>query len=64
MLWKEAIPAFKTGQPVGDGIGPMVVGKMMLAHEKEIISLHTALAKTDFEERHLFLLKQKDLVLL
>ena len=24
------IPVFKTGQPVGDGIGPMVVGKMML----------------------------------
>ena len=54
---KEAISAFKTGQPVGDGIGPMVVGKMMLEHPKEIISLHTALAKTDFEERHLFLLK-------
>ena len=54
---KEAIPAFKTGQPVGDGIGPMVVGKMMLGHEKEIISLQTALAKTVFEERHLFLLK-------
>ena len=25
-----AIPAFKLGQPLGDGIGPMVVGKMML----------------------------------
>lgn len=54
---KEAISAFKSGQPVGDGIGPMVVGKMMLDHKKEIISLHTALAKTDFEGRELFLLK-------
>ena len=31
---KEAIPAFKAGQPVGDGIGPMVVGKMMLDTKK------------------------------
>jgi hypothetical protein len=53
----EAIPAFKTGQPVGDGIGPMVVGKMMLDHKKEITAFQTALAKTDFEGRTLFLLK-------
>lgn len=54
---KEAIPAFKAGQPVGDGIGPMVVGKMMLKHSKEKIAFQTSLAKTDFEDRHLFLLK-------
>jgi hypothetical protein len=53
----EAIPAFKSGQPVGDGIGPMIVGKMMLNCEKETISFQTILAKTDFEDRHLFLLK-------
>ena len=53
----EAISAFKSGQPVGDGIGPMVVGKMMLECEKETISFQTILAKTDFEDRHLFLLK-------
>ena len=54
---KDAIPAFKTGQPVGDGIGPMVVGKMMLNIEKEIIAFQTTFAKTDFEDRALFLLK-------
>lgn len=54
---KEAIPAFKSGQPVGDGIGPMVVGKMMLDCNKETVSFQTSLAKIDFEERHLFLLK-------
>jgi len=54
---KEAIPAFKTGQPVGDGIGPMVVGKMMLSHEKESIAFQTSLSKTTFEDRKLFLLK-------
>ncbi len=54
---KEAIPAFKTGQPVGDGIGPMVVGKMMLNHEKESIAFQTSLSKITFEDRKLFLLK-------
>ena len=54
---QAAIPAFKTGQPIGDGIGPMVVGKMMLNEEKEIISFQTAMAKTTFEQRKLFLLK-------
>ena len=54
---KDAIPAFKTGQPVGDGIGPMVVGKMMLNIEKETVAFQTTLAKTNFEGRTLFLLK-------
>jgi len=54
---KEAIPAFKEGQPVGDGIGPMVVGKMMLDSQKETIAFQTVLAKTEFENRTLFLLK-------
>jgi len=26
----DAVPAFKQGQPIGDGIGPLVVGEMML----------------------------------
>ena len=54
---KDAIPAFKAGQPVGDGIGPMVVGKMMLNIEKETIAFETTFAKTNFEDRTLFLLK-------
>ena len=52
-----SISAFKTGQPLGDGIGPMVVGKMMLDVEKEIISFQTALAKIEYEKRKLFLVK-------
>jgi len=54
---KDAITAFKTGQPVGDGIGPMVVGKMMLDNPKEKIAFHTSLSKIDFEDRTLFLIK-------
>ena len=52
-----SIPAFKKGQPLGDGIGPMVVGKMMLNEEKQIISFQTVLAKINYEKRKLFLLK-------
>ena len=52
-----SIPAFKKGQPLGDGIGPMVVGKMMLGEQKEIISFQTALAKINYEKRKLFLVK-------
>ncbi len=54
---KDAISAFKAGQPVGDGIGPMIVGKMMLNSEKETVAFQTVLAKTEFEDRKLFLLK-------
>ena len=54
---KEAIPAFKAGQPIGDGIGSMVVGKMMLDRQKETVAFQTVLAKTEFENRKLFLLK-------
>lgn len=54
---RDAISAFKLGQPVGDGIGPMVVGKMMLNSPKESIAFQTSLAKMDFEGRKLFLLK-------
>ncbi len=53
----EAVPVFKAGQPVGDGIGPMVVGKMMLELSKETVTFQTSLAKTSFENRNLFLIK-------
>ena len=56
---KNAIPVFKHGQPVGDGIGPMVVGRMMLAQQKETVAFQTSLVKLDFEDRKLFLLKAK-----
>lgn len=54
---KTAISAFKQGQPIGDGIGPMIVGKMMLDTEKKSISFETVLSEKDFEGRKLCLLK-------
>lgn len=56
---KDAIPAFRLGQPVGDGIGPMVVGRMMLRCAKEDIVPHTVLARDEFEGRRLLLLKAR-----
>jgi hypothetical protein len=53
----KAIPAFKLGQPVGDGIGPMVVGKMMLDTKKETIAFQTVVSEKIYDERKLFLLK-------
>lgn len=55
---RDAIPAFKDGHPIGDGIGPMVVGKMMLKLEKDDdIAPYTTVAKDMFEGRRLILLK-------
>ncbi len=54
---KAAVSAFKQGQPIGDGIGPMVVGKMMLGTEKKNIALETVLGEKDYEGRKLYLLK-------
>ena len=53
----KAIPAFKLGQPVGDGIGPMVVGRMMLDTKKDVVAFQTVLSETEYDERKLFLLK-------
>lgn len=54
---KGAVPALKAGQPIGDGIGPMVVGKMMLKSEKKQIGQETVYAESEFEGRNLCLLK-------
>ena len=54
---KNAIPAFSQGQPIGDGIGPMVVGKMMLNTTKQTLAFETVCGETEYGGRKLFLLK-------
>lgn len=54
---KDSVPALKQGQPLGDGIGPMVIGKLMLGAQKKTITFETVYAEIDFEQRKLFLLK-------
>ena len=53
----DAMPALKQGQPIGDGIGPMVVGKMMLGHEKQKVAFETVWSESEHEGRKLVLLK-------
>lgn len=54
---REAVPALRHGQPIGDGIGPMVVGKMMLGTQKRTVALETVCSEKEFEQRSLTLLK-------
>lgn len=54
---KDSFPAFKLGQPVGDSIGPMVIGKLMLNTKKQNISFQTVCSESEFEGRKLILLK-------
>ena len=53
----DAVPSIKQGQPIGDGIGPMVVGKMMLDTKKQTISLETLWSESEYEGRKLLLMK-------
>ena len=54
---KDAIPAFKKGQPIGDGIGPLVVGEMMLGTKKQKAEFETVYSESEFNGRKLILLK-------
>jgi len=54
---KIAVSAFKQGQPIGDGIGPMIVGQMMLDTEKKPIEVETVWSEKEYEGRKLYLLK-------
>lgn len=54
---KDAVSAFKAGQPVGDGIGPMVVGRLMLNTVKKDAAFQTVWSESEFKGRRLYLLK-------
>ena len=45
------------GQPIGDGIGPMIVGKMMLGKEKRLAAKETVWAESEYNGRQVYLLK-------
>lgn len=54
---KDAMAAIKKNQPIGDSIGPMIVGGLMLDTKKENVAFETVSSKTTFEDRELVLLK-------
>ena len=53
----SAIDAFKEAEPIGDGLGPMVVGKFMLGKEKITIERETVYSNTEFKGRKLIVMK-------
>ncbi len=54
-----AIDAFKKAQPLGDGIGPMVVGRLMLDDEKKEVARETVYSQTELKGRKVYLLTAK-----
>lgn len=54
-----AMKAFKKSQPIGDGIGPMVVGSLMLKHEKKTIAKDTIYSKGKINGRDAYFLTAK-----
>jgi hypothetical protein len=54
---RDAVPAFKQGQPIGDGIGPMIVGRMMTDTKKMEVAYETVWSEKEFEGRKLLLMK-------
>jgi len=52
-----AIDAFRQVQPMGDGIGPMIIGKMMLGKEKKSVARDTVYSEAIMNGRTLYLLK-------
>jgi hypothetical protein len=54
---QNAIGAFKEGQPIGDSIGPMIVGKMMIGKDKKIIARETVYTEGEYKNRKLYFLK-------
>jgi hypothetical protein len=54
---QSAISAFKEGQPIGDSIGPMIVGKMMIGKDKKMIARETVYTEGEYMNRKLYLVK-------
>lgn len=54
---QKAVSVFKSGQPIGDGIGSLVAGRLMVRREKNVVTQETVLAEMDYENRKLYVLK-------
>jgi hypothetical protein len=51
--------AFKTGKPIGDGIGPLTAQRFMAPHEKFELAQETVGAETAIENRRVIVMKAK-----
>jgi hypothetical protein len=53
----NAVDSFKVGQPVGDGIGPVVVSKLMAGKDKRVVAKDTVMAISEYKGRKLYVVK-------
>lgn len=53
----NAVDSFKVGQPVGDGIGAVIVSRFMVGKEKRVVAKDTVMAITEYKGRKLYVLK-------
>jgi hypothetical protein len=53
----NAVDSFKLGQPVGDGIGPIIASKYMLSIPKQTVAKDTVMSVTEYKGRTLYVLK-------
>ncbi len=54
---QKSISVFRKGQPIGDGIGSLVVASLMVNKEKQIIAQETVYSELEYANRKLCLLK-------
>jgi hypothetical protein len=57
--YAQALRAFSVGQPIGDGAGPLVAGKLMQGHRTKEIARDVVVAKVPIEGRTAYVLKAK-----
>jgi hypothetical protein len=53
----KAVGAIKLGQPIGDGVGPMVASKFLSGAAKQPIAKDTVLGVTEYKSRTLYVIK-------
>jgi len=53
----NAVDSFKVGQPVGDGIGAVIVSRYMVGKEKRVVAKDTVMALSEYKGRKLHVLK-------
>ncbi len=53
----NAVDTFKLGQPVGDGIGPIIASKYMYGLPKQTVAKDTVMSVTEYKGRTLYVLK-------
>ena len=57
--YAQALRAFSVGQPIGDGAGPLVAGKLMQGYETKEIAKDVVVAEVPIEGRTAYVLKAK-----